>query len=150
MDHASKSYSAKHHLADMIAVLEPPPEVLTERDRDMRNWIWFVGSGNANGQLCENDADYFGGPFFADDGKLMWNFGQAQRQPSQDTLGEFTHKDLIARDRKLSDIVPECIREDKQDFLHFIRKMLCWLPEDRATARELIKSHPWLDIKPST
>lgn len=33
--------------------------------------------------------------------------------------------------------------EDKNGFLHFIRKMLCWLPEQRPTASEVIFD-PWL------
>ncbi|KAL4900463.1 hypothetical protein BDW74DRAFT_188292 [Aspergillus multicolor] len=33
--------------------------------------------------------------------------------------------------------------EEKKDFLRFLRRMLCWLPEDRATAKELLFD-PWL------
>jgi len=32
---------------------------------------------------------------------------------------------------------------DKDGFLQFIRKMLCWVPEDRLTAKEVIFD-PWL------
>jgi serine/threonine-protein kinase SRPK3 len=43
------------------------------------------------------------------------------------------------------DAAPECIAdEDKRLFVNFMRRMLSWLPEDRATAKEL-KSDPWLD-----
>jgi serine/threonine-protein kinase SRPK3 len=34
--------------------------------------------------------------------------------------------------------------EDKTLFLQFIRRMLRWMPEDRATAGELLKD-PWLN-----
>lgn len=63
-------------------------------------------------------------------------------------IGEFVHKDLIPRSgRNLSDIVPECIvDEDKELFLNFMKKMLSWLPEDRATTQEL-KEDPWLNSK---
>ena len=55
-------------------------------------------------------------------------------------------KDLIPFERNLSNTVPECIvNEDKELFLNFMRRMLCWLPEDRATAKEL-KKDPWLDF----
>lgn len=54
--------------------------------------------------------------------------------------------DLIPFEWNLSDAVPECIiDEDKDLFLKFMRRMLCWLPEDRATAKEL-KEDPWLDF----
>jgi serine/threonine-protein kinase SRPK3 len=33
--------------------------------------------------------------------------------------------------------------EEKNRFLHFIRKMLCWTPEERPTAGEIIYD-PWL------
>jgi serine/threonine-protein kinase SRPK3 len=33
--------------------------------------------------------------------------------------------------------------EDKQGYLQFIRRMLCWIPEERPTAEELIFD-PWL------
>ncbi|GLA28295.1 hypothetical protein AnigIFM63326_005866 [Aspergillus niger] len=32
---------------------------------------------------------------------------------------------------------------EKEDFLRFLRRMLCWLPEERATAKELLFD-PWL------
>jgi len=55
-------------------------------------------------------------------------------------------RDLISLKRNLSNAVPECIvDEDKELFLNFMRRMLCWLPEDRATAKEL-KEDPWLDF----
>lgn len=33
--------------------------------------------------------------------------------------------------------------QDKTGFLGFIRKALTWMPEDRATAKELLRD-PWL------
>ncbi|BCS04295.1 uncharacterized protein AKAW2_80096S [Aspergillus luchuensis] len=33
--------------------------------------------------------------------------------------------------------------DEKEDFLRFLRRMLCWLPEERATAKELLFD-PWL------
>lgn len=41
--------------------------------------------------------------------------------------------------------MPACIPEEDADrFFKFIKRMLCWLPEDRATAGEL-KNDPWFD-----
>ncbi len=55
-------------------------------------------------------------------------------------------EDLIPFERNLSDTVPECITdEDKELLLNFMRRTLCWLPENRATAKEL-KEDPWLDF----
>ncbi|KAL9624942.1 MAG: hypothetical protein Q9160_000989 [Pyrenula sp. 1 TL-2023] len=129
VDPENNSYSALHHLADMIALLGPPPKLLIERERNMRHWRWSPEARNYHGTLCNNAADFFGGPFFSDD-------------------GAFIRKDLVPLSgRNLSDIVPECIvDEDKQLFLNFIKKMLCWLPEERATNQEL-KEDPWLNSK---
>jgi serine/threonine-protein kinase SRPK3 len=33
--------------------------------------------------------------------------------------------------------------DSKAEILDFLKSMLCWLPEERKTARELLK-HPWL------
>lgn len=33
--------------------------------------------------------------------------------------------------------------DEKDDFLRFLRRMLCWQPEERATAKELLFD-PWL------
>lgn len=33
--------------------------------------------------------------------------------------------------------------DEKVDFLRFLRRMLCWLPEERASAKELLFD-PWL------
>jgi serine/threonine-protein kinase SRPK3 len=53
---------------------------------------------------------------------------------------------LIPFDRKLKEAVPQCIVDEDVDlFLDFMRKTLRWLPEERATAKEL-RNHPWLDL----
>lgn len=55
--------------------------------------------------------------------------------------------DLIPFERTLMSAVPDCIiDEDKELFVTFMRKMLCWLPQDRATAKEL-KEDPWLNLR---
>ncbi|POR38204.1 Kinase domain-containing protein [Tolypocladium paradoxum] len=124
----SKPYNPAQHLAEMIAILGPVPEALVQREREMRHWRWSPEIRNREGKLCGNAAEYFGGPFFADN-------------------GEFVQKDLIPLSRRWADEVPECIPEqDRQRFLAFMRRMLCWLPGERATAKEL-KEDPWFDIK---
>ncbi|EPE36816.1 Protein kinase-like (PK-like) [Glarea lozoyensis ATCC 20868] len=125
-DGKNHKYSAQHHLGEMIDLLGPVPKVLIERERNMRHWRWSPEARNPEGKLCNNAADFFGGPFFTKE-------------------REFMGHDLIAA-RNLADIAPECvINDDKTLFLSFMKRMLCWLPEDRAIAKEL-KEHPWLDF----
>ncbi|KAF5011334.1 hypothetical protein FDECE_2552 [Fusarium decemcellulare] len=120
------SYSASQHLADMIALLGPVPPAMLQRERDMRHWRWRPEVLNPEGQLSGNAAEFFGGPFFSDD-------------------GTFLHKDLIPSSRRLGNELPECIPDAEADlFFAFVRRMLCWTPEERATAAEL-KLDPWLD-----
>lgn len=52
---------------------------------------------------------------------------------------------MIHFDRQLQDLVADCIVDDKVLFMGFMRKMLCWDPEQRPTAAELVE-HPWPDI----
>ena len=60
-------------------------------------------------------------------------------------LGEFVRNDLVPYTRSLRSEMPGCIPEEEADrFLEFLKRMLCWLPEERATAREL-KNDPWFD-----
>ncbi|KAF1817290.1 kinase-like protein [Eremomyces bilateralis CBS 781.70] len=123
------SYSAAHHLAEMIALLGPAPESLIQRARSLRRWRWHEEIQNPEGKLCKNVAEFFGGPFYSSD------------------AGEFLHDSLIPSQRVWVDEVPKCILdEDKTRFLRFIRRMLCWDPDARPTAKELVHD-PWLDVK---
>ncbi|KAK5191507.1 hypothetical protein LTR92_008680 [Exophiala xenobiotica] len=48
-----------------------------------------------------------------------------------------------SRGANLENRISNLSGEDKRLFLHFLARMLQWLPEDRATAKELLKD-PWL------
>ncbi|KAJ3549699.1 hypothetical protein NM208_g363 [Fusarium decemcellulare] len=121
-----RSYSASQHLADMIALLGPVPPAMLQRERDMRHWRWRPEVHNPQGELSSNAAEFFGGPFFSDD-------------------GTFLHKDLMPSSRNLENELPECIPVAEADlFFAFMRRMLFWVPEERATAAEL-KLDPWLN-----
>lgn len=50
---------------------------------------------------------------------------------------------LISGGQKLADTVTELAGDEKQGFLDFAGGMLRWLPEERKTAKELLK-HPFL------
>lgn len=43
----------------------------------------------------------------------------------------------------LEDFITSMDGEEKVLFLQFVRRMLKWLPEDRASARELLED-PWM------
>ncbi|POR33931.1 Protein kinase-like domain protein [Tolypocladium paradoxum] len=123
-------YSPAQHLADMITLIGQIPPLLIQRERDMRHWRWRPAALNPEGRLSSNAAEFYGGPFFTDD-------------------STFTRNDLIHTGRNLESEVPKCILEENHAelFLKFIRRMLCWVPEERATAADLLND-PWLD--PST
>ncbi|KAH8765114.1 putative serine/threonine-protein kinase, partial [Hyaloscypha sp. PMI_1271] len=63
-----QSYSAVQHLAEMMALLGPVPPVLIRRERAMRQWRWSSEALNPEGRWCSNAAEFYGGPFFTDNG----------------------------------------------------------------------------------
>jgi serine/threonine protein kinase len=65
---STKPYSPAQHLAEMIAILGPVPDALVRRERKMRGWQWSPAVRNAQGKLCNNASEYFGGPFFNESG----------------------------------------------------------------------------------
>lgn len=56
-------YSAKAHLAEMIALLGPPPQKLINQEKHWRNVPW-ERSFPANGAWSKTALEYYGGPFF--------------------------------------------------------------------------------------
>lgn len=68
-ERATQPYSAARHLGEMIGILGPVPKKLLEKEREMRYWRWMPEVVNAEGKHCDNVIDYYGGPFFADDGE---------------------------------------------------------------------------------
>lgn len=61
---ADGKYDAKGHLAEMIALLGPPPKALLEKSKAMSKYNWPRPVRNATGKLCNNAQEFFGGPFF--------------------------------------------------------------------------------------
>lgn len=64
----TEPYSPAQHLADMITLIGDIPPLLIERERQMRHWRWSPPAVNPNGKLCNNVAEFYGGPFLAEDG----------------------------------------------------------------------------------
>jgi len=59
------SYSPAAHLAEMIALLGPPPQTfIMNRVKSARQWTWSPTFENPEGKLCERIEDYYGGPFW--------------------------------------------------------------------------------------
>ncbi|KAI2695856.1 hypothetical protein CBS147332_9241 [Penicillium roqueforti] len=119
-------YDSKSHLAEMIALLGPPPEKLIAKENAMAQHNWPHPISNEAGISCSNAREYFDGPFFSDEGKFLYD-------------------DLIPA-RSLEATLPSLEENERDSFLSFVRGMLTWLPEERKTARQLI-AHPFLNIK---
>ncbi|RJE21391.1 Protein kinase domain protein [Aspergillus sclerotialis] len=117
-------YNLAAHLAEMIALLGPPPKELIQREKEGLKWNWAPAVQNAEGRTYTTASEWFGGPFF-------------------DENGEFLHKSLIPQNLKMEDTIHALEGGKKDQFLAFARKMLRWLPDDRFTAKELIED-PWL------
>ncbi|KAJ5570104.1 uncharacterized protein N7459_009534 [Penicillium hispanicum] len=122
---ADGQYNAKSHLAEMIALLGPPPKVMLAKSKAMSELNWPQPVTNNTGQLCNNAQEFFEGPFF-------------------DEKDEFRHNELVPS-RGLEDTTPFLEEKDREAFLSFVRQMLTWLPEKRKTARELM-DHPFLKL----
>ena len=63
-------YNVHAHLAQMIALLGPPPITLLQREKICRKFTFTPEVQNPEGRLCRNAYQYFGGPFFDDNGKI--------------------------------------------------------------------------------
>ena len=67
---ADGKYNSQAHLAEIIALLGPPPRKLIDQERDRRTWKWGPAIENAEGKLCDSASTYYGGPFFDSRGKI--------------------------------------------------------------------------------
>ncbi|KAJ9309560.1 hypothetical protein DTO217A2_850 [Paecilomyces variotii] len=119
-------YDAKLHIAEMVALLGPPPPEIIERYQYMREYSWPEPVRREDGRVCETAEEYFGGPFFDDN-------------------GHFLYEDLIP-DRKLDDTVSFLEGEEREAFLDLAKGMLVWHPNARKAAGELAR-HSFLQPK---
>jgi serine/threonine protein kinase len=60
-----------------------------------------------------------------------------------DSEGQFRHPKLIREGFSFESSITRLKGEDKELFIDFAKKMICWLPEERWTAKQLLQ-HPWL------
>jgi serine/threonine protein kinase len=60
-----------------------------------------------------------------------------------DEEGQFRHPKLIREGFSFESSITRFKGKDKELFIDFAKKMICWLPEERWTAKQLLE-HPWL------
>lgn len=137
-------HDIKAHLAEMIALLGPPPQELIARDRKGRDVTWGDKILGRDGTSCPTPCQFFGGPFFNDEGKRSQIF-LIMTYADRDHVGEFMFKELIPAGITLEGTIESLEGDEKQLFLNFAKKMLRWLPDDRKTAKELLED-PWLGL----
>jgi serine/threonine protein kinase len=110
-----------YHLAEMQAVLgNPPLEFLAQSERSLQFW-------DKNG-LC----DIF----------LPESFTRRENLTISGLLGKWRGAAPVP-DYNLDTLEERLQGDEKDEFLRFLRRMLCWQPEERATAKELLFD-PWL------
>lgn len=61
-------YDAKLHIAEMIALLGPPPPEVIQRYQYMREYSWPEPVRREDNRVCETAEEYFCGPFFDNTG----------------------------------------------------------------------------------
>ena len=69
MHDANGQYDAGLHLAEMIALLGPPPRELLSKSKAMSEHNWPQPVRNDSGKLCSNAQEFFCGPFFDVEGE---------------------------------------------------------------------------------
>lgn len=138
-------YSVEAHLAEMIALLGPPPTALLDEEKRWSEVEWSHDFYNSDGKSCRTARDYFKGPFFDRDSTptLTVSISSACATLTREIIDAFIHSDLIPNAVRLDDTVTSLDGEEKRLFLQFSRKMLQWVPEDRKPAKELLED-PWL------
>ncbi|RAL01113.1 protein kinase [Aspergillus ibericus CBS 121593] len=123
---AKGHYVARAHLAEMIGLLGSPPRELVAKANSSLLNPWPDPVKGEGGMICTNANEYYGGPFFDDDGNFLF-------------------ENLIP-DRGLADTLHSLDQNERDGFLSLVRMMLTWRPEDRKTASELAQ-HPFLRLK---
>ncbi|CAG8345334.1 unnamed protein product [Penicillium salamii] len=138
-------YSAKLHIAEMIALLGPPPPEVIQRYQYMREYSWPTPVRRGDGIVYETADEYFCGPFFDERGITGLPISIELSFNSRNILGHFLYEDLIP-DCRLGDTVSFLRGEEKEAFLDLAKGMLVWHPDTRKTAGELA-GHPFLQPK---
>lgn len=67
---AQGAHSGRAHVAEMVALLGPPPAQLLQREQRWSQSRWDRPAVNSEGKSCFTAREYFGGPFFDSRGPL--------------------------------------------------------------------------------
>ena len=118
--------SNQAHLAEMIGYFGPPPLDFLQRSDCYSTWFDDVG------RIGES---------------AHQNLSLAGTTNGRPLLGEFP-EDYKIPTLSLRRDEENLIGRDKDMFLQFLDKMLKWVPEERATAAELLED-PWLNGEPA-
>ncbi|CAI7620884.1 unnamed protein product [Penicillium palitans] len=125
IDPDGKGYSTRMHIAEVIGILGPPPLDLLKRGERSHEFFTKDGMprlmGETDSKLYSSDAEIY----------LTGKWKNQINVPGGMSL-ENTEERLSGRNKEM--------------FLKFMRGMLQWRPEDRKTAKQLLKD-PWLDSK---
>jgi serine/threonine-protein kinase SRPK3 len=116
IDPIEKRYLTRAHLAELVAMLGPPPMDMLERGA--RSKEFFDGDGET--------------------ALPKWRL-----KLTEELLGNWIAEINILQGLTLERSEDNLDGEKKEDFLRFVRCMLQWRPEDRWTAKELL-GHPWI------
>lgn len=138
-------YDAKLHIAEMIALLGPPPPEVIQRYQYMREYPWPKPIRRQDGRVCETAHEYFCGLFFDEEGITGFPVLDELFSDLLNILGCFPYEDLMP-ERKLGDAALFLGGEEKEAFLDLAKGMLVWHPDARKTAGELA-GHPFLQPK---
>ena len=120
-----KGYSTRMHLAEVIGILGSPPSDLLKRGERSHEFFTKDGmpclTGEPDSKLYRSDTDIC-------------------------LTGEWNNQINVPGGMSLESSEERLSGRNKEMFLKFMRGMLQWRPEDRKTAKQLLKD-PWLDSK---
>ena len=112
------------HIAQMVSLLGLPPVGFLQRSETGEPWKYFDAQGKylISARRCYCALTVNGSP--------------------SDVSGQWTDATALP-DISLEQLEHSLEGESKAQFLHFVRRMLKWDPEERHTAHELLQD-PWL------
>jgi serine/threonine protein kinase len=141
------NYDPKAHLAEMIALLGPPPKKLLVVSDSMAEVEWSPAITDERGKIFKNNRDYFGGPFFDDEGRraITYRLFNLNKIFTLIVLGQANSSTMtLYQLENLKTQFHLWERRKENFFFSFVKEMLAWLPEERKTAQELME-HPFLN-----
>lgn len=125
IDPDGKGYSTRMHIAEVIGILGSPPLDLLKRGERSHEFFTKDGMPRLMGETDSN--------LYRSDGETY-------------LTGKWNNQIKVPGGMSLENSEERLSGRNKEMFLKFMRGMLQWRPEDRKTAKQLLKD-PWLDSK---